>query len=164
MSSTSLTAPNLIAAVLQFLLLLFLLRAFVYKPILAAMQKRRDTIAKQINDADGLKSEAEKLRQEAQSLVNQARDEAKQILANARQESDEQAKKIVEQAQREASYRQKAAIEEIEHERDKALASIRGQVADLVVLATSKLIERNLNADDQNRYLDEILKDAGQLQ
>ncbi len=164
MSSTSLTAPNLIAAVLQFILLLFLLRAFVYKPILAAMQKRRDTIAKQIQDADGLRGEADKLRHEAQELVNQARDEAKQILANARRESDEQAKKIVEQAQKEASYRQKAAIEEIEHERDQALASIRSQVADLVVFAAGKVIERNLNAEDQARYVDEVLKDAGQLQ
>lgn len=164
MSSTSLTAGNMIAAVAQFVLLLILLRLFVYKPLLAAMQKRRDTIAKQIHDADGLKEEADKLRQEAQSLVSQARDEAKQIVANARRESDEQAKKIVEQAQREASYRQKAAIEEIEHERDRALASIRGQVADLVVFASSKIIERNLNQEDQGRYLDEILKDAGQLQ
>ncbi|NMP21007.1 F0F1 ATP synthase subunit B [Sulfobacillus harzensis] len=164
MSSTSLTLGNLIAAVLQFLILLFLLRALVYKKILGAMQQRRDNIAKQVNDSENLKAEAEKLRQEAESLVSQARDEAKQMLAQARRESDEQAKKIIEQAQREASYRQKAALEEIEHERDRALASIRSQVADLVLLASSKIIERNLTQEDQNRYLDEILKDAGQLQ
>ncbi len=164
MSSTSLTLGNLIAAVLQFLILLFLLRALVYKKILAAMQQRRENIAKQVHDSESVKAESEKLRREAESLVSQARDEAKQMLAQARQDSDEQAKKIIEQAQREASYRQKQAIEEIEHERDRALASIRGQVADLVLLASSKIIERNLNAEDQSRYLDEILKDAGQLQ
>ncbi len=164
MSSTSLTLGNLIAAVLQFLILLFLLRALVYKKILAAMQQRRENIAKQVHDSESVKAESEKLRREAESLVSQARDEAKQMLAQARRDSDEQAKKIIEQAQREASYRQKQAIEEIEHERDRALASIRGQVADLVLLASSKVIERNLNAEDQSRYLDEILKDAGQLQ
>ncbi len=164
MSSTSLTAGNMIAAVLQWVLLLVLLRWFVYKPILAAMQKRRDTIAKQIGDADGLKAEAQSLREEAQQLVEQARDEAKQMLASARREAEEQAQKIVEQAQREASYRQKAAIEEIAHERDLALASIRGQVADLVVFAAGKVIERNLTDQDQSRYVEEILQDAGQLQ
>lgn len=164
MSSTSLTLGNLIAAVLQFLILLFLLRALVYKKIVAAMQQRRENIAKQVHDSESVKEESERLRREAESLVSQARDEAKQMLAQARRDSDEQAKKIIEQAQREASYRQKQAIEEIEHERDRALASIRGQVADLVLLASSKIIERNLNADDQSRYLDEILKDAGQLQ
>lgn len=164
MSSTSLTFGNMLAAVAQWVLLLILLRLYVYKPLLAAMQKRRDTIAKQINDAQGLQTEAEQLRQEAKTLVSQARDEAKQILANAQRESDEQAKKIVEQAQREASYRQKAALEEIAHERDQALASIRHQVADLVVFAAGKVMERNLTADDQHRYLDEVLKDAGQLQ
>lgn len=164
MSSTSLTAGNMIAAVLQWVLLLILLRWFVYKPILAAMQKRRDTIAKQIGDADGLKEEAETLRREAQQLVEHARDEAKQVLVGARREAEEQAQKIVEQAQREASYRQKAAIEEIEHERDLALASIRGQVADLVLLAAGKVIERSLTEQDQSRYIEEILQDAGQLQ
>ncbi|MDA8206248.1 MAG: F0F1 ATP synthase subunit B [Thermaerobacter sp.] len=164
MTNTSLTAAGMIAAVLQWVLLLILLRVFVYKPILAAMQKRRDTIAKQIGDADSLKVEAEKLRDEAHQLVERARDEAKQLMASARREADEQAKKIVEQAQREASYRQKAAIEEIEHERDLALASVRAQVADLVVFAAGKVLERSLTVQDQSRYVEEILKDVGQLQ
>jgi F-type H+-transporting ATPase subunit b len=154
----------MIAAVAQWVLLLILLRVFVYKPILAAMQKRRDNIAKQIGDADSLRSEAESLKQEAQQLVEQAREDAKRVMANARRDADEQAKKIVDQAQREASYRQKAAIEEIEHERDQALAAIRGQVADLVVFAASKVVERSLTEDDQHRYVEELLKDAGQLQ
>ncbi len=164
MSNTALTAGNMIAAVAQWVLLLILLRVFVYKPILAAMQKRRDNIAKQIGDADSLRSEAESLKQEAQQLVEQAREDAKRVMANARRDADEQAKKIVDQAQREASYRQKAAIEEIEHERDQALAAIRGQVADLVVFAASKVVERSLTEDDQHRYVEELLKDAGQLQ
>lgn len=164
MTNTSLTLPNWIAAVAQWVLLLILLRVFVYKPILAAMSKRRENISKQIGDADHLKDEADKLRAEAQHMVDQARDEVKQMLANARREAEEQAKQIVEQAQREANYRQKAAIEEIEHERDEALASVRAQVADLVVFAASKVIERNLTQEDQSRFVDEALKDAGQLQ
>ena len=164
MSSTSLTAGNMIAAVLQWVLLYILFRAFVYKPILGAMRQRRDNIAKQIGDADTLKLEADKLRGEARQLVDQAREEAKQIVANARREADEQGKKIVEQAQREASYRQKAALEEIAHERDEALAAIRGQVADLVVFAAGRVIERDLTEQDQGRFVEEILQDAGQLQ
>jgi len=163
-SSTSLTVGNMVAAVAQWVLLLILLRVFVYKPILAAMSKRREAITKQIHDADGLREESDQLRQQARQLVEQARDEAKQVLANARRDADEQARKIVDQAQREAAYRQKAAIDEIAHERDAALASIRGQVADLVVLAASKVIERNLTRDDQTRYINEVLQDAGQLQ
>lgn len=164
MSSTSLTVGNMAAAVLQWVILLALLRWLVYKPLLAAMKKRRETIAKQIHDSDNLREEADKLRQEAQGLVNQSRDEAKLIIANAQREGDEQAKKIIDQAQREASYRQKAAIEEIEHEKEVALASIRGQVAGIVVMATQKLLERNLSGDDQHHFVEQVLKDAGQLQ
>lgn len=164
MSNTALTAGNMIAAVLQWVLLLILLRLFVYKPILAAMQKRRETIAKQLGESGHLKEEADKLRDEARQVLDQARDEAKQVLANARREADEQARKIVEQAQREASYRQKTAVEEIEHERTQALTAIRTQVADLVVFAASKVIERNLTQEDQRRYVEEVINDAEQLQ
>ncbi|OLZ10663.1 F0F1 ATP synthase subunit B [Sulfobacillus thermosulfidooxidans] len=164
MSSTSLTLGNMVAGVLQWVILLILLRLYVYKPLLAAMQKRRDTIAKQINDANSLREEAEKLHQEQEALLKQAREDAKTLIAQARREGEEEARKIVEQAQREAQYRQKAALEEIQHERDEALKAIRAQVADLVLMATSKLLERNLDDKDQERYLDQILQDAGQLQ
>lgn len=164
MSSTSLTVGNMVAAVVQWAILLVLLRALVYKPLLAAMQKRRDNIAKNIHDSESLKMEAERFRQEGLNLIAKAKDEAKQIVANARREADESAKQIVAQAQREANYRQRAAIEEIEHERDVALAQIRGQVADMVVAATQKLLERNITAQDQHHYIDQFLLDVGQKQ
>lgn len=164
MSSTSLTLGNMVAAVVQWAILLILLRALVYKPLIRAMQQRRDNIAKQIHDADQLREQADRLREEAQKLVAEAKDEAKQIIANAQRQGDEQAKRIIEQAQREANYRQKAAIEEIEHEKELALASIRGQVADLVVAATQKLLARSLTEDDQHHFVNQILEDVGQLQ
>jgi len=163
-SSTSLTLGNMIAGVLQWVILLALMRLYVYKPLLAAMQKRRDNIAKQITEADSLREQAEKLRQEQETLLKQAHDDAKLLIAQARREGEEEARKIVDQAQREASYRQRAALEEIQHERDEALKMIRAEVADLVLMATGKLLERNIDEKDQERYLDQILEDAGQLQ
>ncbi len=163
-STTSLTAGNMIAAIVQWLILLVLLRVYVYKPLLAAMQRRKDNIAKQIQDADILREQAQKLHDEQQALVRSARDDAKTIIAAARREGEEQAKKIVETAQREANYRQKAALEEIEHERDLALSEIRGQVADLVLMATSKLLERDIREQDQHHLVEEFLAEAGSLQ
>lgn len=164
MSNTALTVGNMIAAIAQWVLLLILLRVFVYKPILAAMQKRRENISKQLGEASGMTNEADRLRDEAKALVDQAREEAKLVISQARHDAEEQARQIVEQAQREASWRQKSAIEEIEHEREQALSAIRTQVADLVVFAAGKVIERSLTGDDQKRFVNEIVQDAGQLQ
>ena len=164
MSSTSLTVMNMVAGVLQWVILLALLRLYVYKPLLAAMQKRRENIAKQIDDANRLREEADKLHKEQEAILKQARDDAKTLISQARREGEEEARKIVEQAQREATYRQRSALEEIQHERDEALKAIRSEVADLVLMATGKLLERNLDEQDQARYLDQILQDAGQLQ
>ncbi len=164
MSNTSLTLGNMVAGVLQWVILLWLMRAYVYKPLLTAMQKRRENIAKQITDSERLREEAEKLRQEQDKVLKQAHDDAKILIAQARQEGEEEARKIVDQAQREASYRQKSVLEEIQHERDEALKTIRSEVADLVLMATGKLLARNLDEKDQERYLDQILQDAGQLQ
>ncbi|MDA8194617.1 MAG: F0F1 ATP synthase subunit B [Thermaerobacter sp.] len=164
MSSTSLTLGNMVFAVVQWAILLILLRIWVYKPLLAAMGQRRENVAKQIRDADALRDEADRIRQEAQKLIAEARDEAKQIIAQAQREAGEQGKRIVTQAQREASYRQKAALEEIAHEQEVAVAAIRGQVADVVVAATRKLLARNLTGNDQQQFVQEILQDVGQLQ
>lgn len=164
MSSTSLTLGNMVAAVVQWAILLVLLRAWVYKPLLAAMQQRRENVAKQIRDAEALRAEADHVRQEAQKLIAESRDEAKKIIAQAQREADEQGQKIIAQAQREASYRQKAALEEIAHEKDQAVAAIRGQVADMVVYATQKLLERDLTAKDQEKFVRDVLQNVGQLQ
>ncbi|MCL5972443.1 MAG: F0F1 ATP synthase subunit B [Firmicutes bacterium] len=164
MSTTSLTAGNMIAAIVQWFILLVLLRVYVYKPLSAAMQRRKDNIAKQIQDADSLREQAQQLHDEQESLVRSARDDAKSIIAAARREGEEQAKKIIEAAQREASYRQKAALDEIQHERDMALSEIRGQVADLVLMATGKLLERNISDEDQHRLVEEFLNQAGSVQ
>ena len=164
MSTTSLTAGNMIAAIVQWFILLVLLRVYVYKPLLAAMQRRKDNIAKQIQDADALREQAQQLHDEQESLVRSARDDAKSIITAARREGEEQAKKIIEAAQREASYRQKAALDEIQHERDMALSEIRGQVADLVLMATGKLLERNISDEDQHRLVEEFLSQAGSVQ
>jgi len=163
-SSTSLTLGNMIAGVLQWVILLILMRLYVYKPLLAAMQKRRDNIGKQIHDADALREDAEKFASERESLLKQAREDAKTLISQARREGEEEARKIVEAAQREAAYRQRTALEEIQRERDVALQTIRSEVAGLVLLAAGKLLERNLDPHDQERYLDQVLQDAGQLQ
>jgi F-type H+-transporting ATPase subunit b len=154
----------MIAAIVQWFILLVLLRVYVYKPLSAAMQRRKDNIAKQIQDADSLREQAQQLHDEQESLVRSARDDAKSIIAAARREGEEQAKKIIEAAQREASYRQKAALDEIQHERDMALSEIRGQVADLVLMATGKLLERNISDEDQHRLVEEFLNQAGSVQ
>jgi F-type H+-transporting ATPase subunit b len=154
----------MLAGVLQWVILLALMRVYVYKPLIAAMQQRRDNIGKQIHDADALREEAEKFASEREALLKQAHADAKTLISQARREGEEEARKIVDNAQREASYRQKAALDEIAHERDEAVKAIRSEVAGMVLTATGKLLERNLDQQDQTRYLDQILQDAGQLQ
>lgn len=164
MSSTSLTLGNMIAAVIQWAILLVILRVTVYKPLLAAMNKRRESIAKQIQDAESLREEAMKLREESRQLVERAKEEAKVVMATLRREADDQAKEIVTAAQREAEWRQRAALEEIQHEKDAAVSAIRDQVSDLVLMATQKLLERNLTQEDQHQLIEGFLRDAEPVQ
>lgn len=164
MSSTSLTLGNMIAAVVQWAILLVILRVTVYKPLLAAMNKRRESIAKQIQDAESLREEAMKLREESRQLVERAKEEAKVVMATLRREADEQAKEIVTAAQREAEWRQRAALEEIQHEKDVAVSAIRDQVSDLVMMATQKLLERNLTQEDQHQLIEGFLRDTEPVQ
>ncbi|MCY0880977.1 MAG: F0F1 ATP synthase subunit B, partial [Firmicutes bacterium] len=125
MSDTALTLGNMVIAVLQWVILLWLLRRYVYPPLQKAMQKRRETISKQINDAQQLRIEAEKLQEEQQQALHAAQDEARRIVGQARKQGEEEAKALVQKAQQEAAFQRQEAMEDIARERDLAIAAVR---------------------------------------
>ncbi|MCY0881259.1 MAG: F0F1 ATP synthase subunit B [Firmicutes bacterium] len=164
MSNTALTLGNMVVAVLQWVILLWLFRRYVYPPLQKAMQKRRETIGKQINEAQQLRDEAEKLKEEQQAALKAAQDEARRLIGQARKQGEEEAKALVQKAQQDAAFQRREAMEDIARERDAAIAAIRNQAADLVVDATRKLLERQVNDNDQDRLIKELLQNAEQLQ
>lgn len=156
--------PNMLAGVLIWGILLGLFFLYVYRPLMAAMDKRRETIAKMVRETEENRRLADEARVANERAIAEAREEARKILHLAEQAGHEQGKKIVAAAEAEVSQKHKVAVEEIERAKDRAMEELKEQVAGLVVAATEKLLQKNLDAETQRKLIQEAIKEAGRLQ
>jgi F-type H+-transporting ATPase subunit b len=142
--------------------LLVLLTKFAWKPIMAGLEKRENTIADKHRAAENARAEAEKLLAEIRAQRAKAAEEIAALLAEARRDADvfreaEKARTAGDiQADRDRLKR------EIEVARDQALAEIWEKTVQLSTLVSTKAIGRAISADDHRRLIDESLNDLQQ--
>ncbi len=142
----------LIAQIINFCVVAFLLYKFAFKPILQTIEKRQNEIAEGLQNAEEWKhklAEAEKrqtetlreAQQDAQKIMQEARDSAKILLEKQTKEAGEKAQDILDKAQ-----------QNIEIEKDKMLTEVRQEVASLVVKTTEKVLNKELTATDKTTF------------
>jgi F-type H+-transporting ATPase subunit b len=153
---------DILYQLVMFLILLALLKKFAWKPLIGVMKQREEHIAGEINSAEESRIEAKKLLEEQRNLLKEARLEAQGLIEGARKQGDVQREEIIEVARTEAERIKEAAKLEIEQQKEKAVAAIREQVASLSVLIASKVIEKELSAQDQDKLINDYIKEAGE--
>jgi F-type H+-transporting ATPase subunit b len=143
--------------ILTFLVLLFLLRKFAWKPLLAALERRQEGIRQALADAAKAKEDLERVEQEAARIVQQARTDAEAIVARTRADAERWREDLRQKARTEADGIIKTAEQRIELETNRALKQIRLEAVDISIAIASKLIQRNISKDDNERVIDEAL-------
>jgi F-type H+-transporting ATPase subunit b len=144
--------------ILVFLGLLFLLRKIAWKPLLEALESRQAAIQKSLDDAQLAKQELERLHQESAQIIRQARIEADSIISQSRGDAERLREDIRQKAKAESEGIVKNAERQIQLETTRALQHIRQEAVDLSVMIASKIIQRNLSKEDNQRLIDEALK------
>jgi F-type H+-transporting ATPase subunit b len=152
--------PVLIAQTVNFVALLILLRAFVYKPILGMLDERKRRIAEGLSAAEQSREreiEAARLaqeqieasRREGQAIVQQAQQVAARVQEEARQSAQQQSETMLERARN-----------EIQLERDNAIAELRREFADLAISAAEKVVGQSLDRGAHQRLIQEALSQS----
>lgn len=145
-----------------FIVLLVLLRIFAWGPIMGVMQKRENHIASEIETAEKNRLEAEQSSRAAAEELKKTRQEAQSIIEDAKRAGQDQEQQIISTA-REAAERMKvSAQQDIEREKEKAIAALQDQVASLSIQIASKVIEKEINASDQNKLINDYIKEVGE--
>src|SRR5438874_1408646 len=144
--------------IVVFLVLLTLLAKFAWKPLLLALEARQDTITKALDDAQKAKVELERLNQESEAIIRRARGEADAIITSSRADAERLKEELRQKARTEAEGIVKNAERQIQLETARALQQIRHEAADLGVAIASKLIQRNITKEDNEKLIDEALK------
>lgn len=152
---------SFVFAIISFGILYWLLNKYAFGPLFGIMEKRREQVLKELSDAENSRAEAAKLLEEQKQALEQARKDAHNVMEQARQTSSRQAEAIIEQAKAESSRIKEEALRDIENEKNKAVAALRSQVADMSVLIASKIIEKEIDEKSQQELVEQYLKKAG---
>jgi F-type H+-transporting ATPase subunit b len=151
-------APGLmIWTLVCFGLTFFVLRRYAFGPVQTMIDARRQRIREAIEEADKARAEARKLLEEHRALIQGARGDAEQILAEARRVGDAQKERMREELEADRQRRIEETTKQIEAETRRALEQIRAEVADLTLLATSKVTGKVLTDDDHRRLIDDAV-------
>ncbi len=144
-----------------FLLLFFLLAKFAWKPILNSLKIREESIQTALDAAEKAKEEMAQLQADNKKMMDEARQQRDEILKEAR----DVANTIKDEAKEEASKQTEKMISDaraaINNEKQAALSEVKGQVADLVLQVTEKILRENLENDSaQKDLINKYVKDV----
>jgi F-type H+-transporting ATPase subunit b len=146
--------------VINFLILLFLLNRFLFKPVLARLDERSAKISKGLEDAETAARDRELARAEREAAVSEARKEASDMIANANKIATDTRNEILSEARAEAEKVTARARDEINAEKERAMAELRAQVADLALAAAGKLVRSEMDGATQRRLVEEFLVES----
>jgi F-type H+-transporting ATPase subunit b len=161
-AGTGINGGDIIFQLLIFLVLLALLRKFAFGPVMGIMKQREAHIGNEITAAEQSNQEARKLVEEQKELLKQSRVEAKELIENAKKLGEEQKNSIIQEARSESTRIKDSAVKEIQQEKEQAISALHEQVASLSVLIASKVIEKELNEQDQQKLINEYIQDLGE--
>jgi F-type H+-transporting ATPase subunit b len=148
--------------IVTFLVLLALLAKFAWRPLLQALEARQSAIRKSLDDAAQAQQELERLNAESGQIIAKARVDADAIISQSRADGDRLREEIRQKARTEADHIVKSAERQIQLETTRALEQIRHEAVDLSVMIASKIIRRNLSKEDNERLIDEALRQVQQ--
>jgi F-type H+-transporting ATPase subunit b len=144
--------------ILTFLVLLTLLAKFAWRPLLQALESRQETIRKSLDDAERARRELEAVQRESEQIVRQARLDAESIISASRADAERLRGEMRQKAREDAEGILRNAERQIQLETNRALQQIRQEAVDLSVTIASKIIGRNLSKEDNERLIDEAIK------
>jgi len=156
MEALGINLGYLLVQIYNFLIILVVLRAWVYKPILTLLDQRKRRIAQGLEDARVAAEARANAEAEAQKILAGAQQQANARVAEATQRAEKAGADVKVAAEKEAAEIIQKAREEAELERNRVLGDLRGQVAALAIAAAQKLIGETLDKERQHALIDQF--------
>ena len=146
--------------ILTFLLLLTVLAKFAWKPLLKMLKDREEMIRNSLYDAEKAQTELARLNSEGEEIINKARSEAQEILSQGKASAAKMKEDTLNDAKEKAKLITEDAQKQIQVEKEKAIAEIKGEVVNLSLSVAEKLIKKNLSREDNKALINESLSNV----
>jgi F-type H+-transporting ATPase subunit b len=146
----------LLVQIVNFVVMLLILRAWAYEPVVKMLQNRKEKINQGLEDARVAAEARNNAEAEAKKILDEAQAKASEIVREATARAEEASRDVKAAAEKEAADARKDALAQVEQERNAILGEVRGQVAALAMAAAQKLIGESLDEARQRKLIDEF--------
>lgn len=143
---------------ITFFILLAVLYKFAWKPILAGLDQREDTIRRSLDEAEKTHQEFEKIDQTRQQMILEAEEKAKNLLNNSRKAAHNASRVITEKTREETLIMLENTKREVKAEFEKAERKLRQESAETAIALAGQLIEENLDDKKNRRLVENLIK------
>ncbi len=148
---------------LNTLILCGVLSYLLYKPVTKFMSARRERIAGQISSAEEQLSDANKLKAQYEDKLKAIEKEKQEILDLARSRAVQREQEIIAEAKKEAETLKNRAMVDIQREQEKAKDEIKKQIIEVSSLMASRFVAASIDEKQQNKLVDEVISDLGDV-
>lgn len=148
---------TLLLTMLNFVLLVILLRIILFKPLLKFLDERARTIAESLRQAEENRARAEVMHREEEELIRDARQKASGIIDKAVASAHDEGRELVRKARKDTQAILASAQKELAEEADRVKRELRTEVASMVVSLSEKVLEREINEADHRKLIEEGL-------
>lgn len=149
---------TLLVQLVNFIILVILLKKFAYKPIMKVLHERQAKIANSIESAENDEQKAKQVLAEYQKQLADARIAAQSIVDKAAKRAQEEHDAYIEQTKQEIEQMRKNAKEDLVREREQAAIQLKGEVVSLSMAAASKIISANMDKTANQKLVGEFIE------
>lgn len=153
---------EIITQLINLLLLILLLKHFLFKPVQNILNARQAEIDKHYADAETAQTRAEALRDEYEKRIADAKSEATDIVRTATNKAQLRGEEIVRDAQTEASRLLEKADAQIAQEKKKAMNQLKNEISGIAVDIATKIVEREIDEKDHEALISEFIEGVGE--
>lgn len=154
-----LNTNEIVAQIIAFLVLLYLMKRFAWKPILKTLDDRRSRIASEFKNIEDAKAEAESLRSDYAGKLAEIEEEAREKIRIAIEDGKLQAEKIREEAREEGSRILAKAQDNIKSETAKAEEALKEKIVEITIDIAGKVVQERLTVEDDKKIVETFLKE-----
>ncbi|MGH4126159.1 MAG: F0F1 ATP synthase subunit B [Clostridium sp.] len=152
---------NIIAAMINFLILLFIAKRYLFIPVNKILDTRKEELYSSFEQARIDKEEAKRLKIENVEKLKLAKKEGKEIVEIYKQKAEKISGELIEDAKQEATLIIERSRLEIEREKEKAQSEIKKQVIDLSLILSEKALEQHIDEKEHRRLIEDFIFKVG---
>ncbi len=150
-STLGIDAKLILAQVINFLILFFILKKLIYKPVIGLLEKRKLMVEQSVHNSQKIEERLVALEVERTKILSEASNNAMAVMEQAKKEAAEEHQKAMATAKKEISTLAERYRAQLKSEKDQMFEDLKADVADLIVISCEKIIRKEFTKDDQKR-------------